>query len=97
MIFSAEQTYELMHCLEELTADKAAQDADRLLQVGRLSAGRTGRTWEAWRAGRRNLNGPSCSCILQEDDIEATKVELLRLALARNLALAIVKEGTVEV
>uniref|UniRef100_A0A3B3QM11 Nuclear pore complex protein Nup85 n=1 Tax=Paramormyrops kingsleyae TaxID=1676925 RepID=A0A3B3QM11_9TELE len=97
VIFSAEQTYELMRCLEELTADKAAQDADRPLQVGRLSAGRTGRMWETWRAGRWDLNGPSCSRILQEDDIEATKVELLRLALARNLALAIVKEGTIEV
>lgn len=32
----------------------------------------------------------------QEDDIEVTKVELLRLALARNLASAIVKEGTIE-
>lgn len=28
--------------------------------------------------------------------MELTKVELLRLALARNLAMAIVKEGTVE-
>uniref|UniRef100_A0A672GZB3 Nuclear pore complex protein Nup85 n=1 Tax=Salarias fasciatus TaxID=181472 RepID=A0A672GZB3_SALFA len=32
---------------------------------------------------------------LNEEDIEVTKVELLRLALARNLAMAIVKEGTV--
>uniref|UniRef100_A0A8D3DPJ9 Nuclear pore complex protein Nup85 n=1 Tax=Scophthalmus maximus TaxID=52904 RepID=A0A8D3DPJ9_SCOMX len=32
----------------------------------------------------------------QEEDLELTKVELLRLALARNLAMAIVKEGTVE-
>lgn len=32
----------------------------------------------------------------QDEDIELTKVELLRLALARNLAKAIVKEGTVE-
>uniref|UniRef100_A0A671XDL9 Nuclear pore complex protein Nup85 n=1 Tax=Sparus aurata TaxID=8175 RepID=A0A671XDL9_SPAAU len=32
----------------------------------------------------------------QDEDTELTKVELLRLALARNLARAIVKEGTVE-
>lgn len=32
----------------------------------------------------------------QDEDMEVTKVELLRLALARNLAMAIVKEGTVE-
>ncbi|RXN13224.1 nuclear pore complex Nup85 [Labeo rohita] len=32
----------------------------------------------------------------QEEDIESTKTELLRLALARNLAMAIVKEGTIE-
>ncbi|CAB1342398.1 unnamed protein product [Coregonus sp. 'balchen'] len=34
---------------------------------------------------------------MQDEDIETTKIELLRLALARNLAMAIVKEGTVEV
>lgn len=32
----------------------------------------------------------------QDEDMELTKVELLRLALARNLAMAIIKEGTVE-
>lgn len=32
----------------------------------------------------------------KEEDIESTKMELLRLALARNLAMAIVKEGTIE-
>uniref|UniRef100_H2M1F7 Nuclear pore complex protein Nup85 n=1 Tax=Oryzias latipes TaxID=8090 RepID=H2M1F7_ORYLA len=32
----------------------------------------------------------------EEEDVELTKVELLRLALSRNLAMAIVKEGTVE-
>uniref|UniRef100_A0A8C1LFV7 Nuclear pore complex protein Nup85 n=1 Tax=Cyprinus carpio TaxID=7962 RepID=A0A8C1LFV7_CYPCA len=31
-----------------------------------------------------------------DEDIESTKTELLRLALARNLAMAIVKEGTIE-
>lgn len=37
-----------------------------------------------------------CVFSLQEDEVEKTKVELLRLAMARNLAIAIVKEGTVE-
>uniref|UniRef100_A0A671XJW6 Nuclear pore complex protein Nup85 n=1 Tax=Sparus aurata TaxID=8175 RepID=A0A671XJW6_SPAAU len=55
VIFSADQTHELMFCLEELTS----------------------------------LN-------TTDEDTELTKVELLRLALARNLARAIVKEGTVE-
>uniref|UniRef100_A0A665VH47 Nuclear pore complex protein Nup85 n=1 Tax=Echeneis naucrates TaxID=173247 RepID=A0A665VH47_ECHNA len=55
-IFSADQTHELMFCLEELTS---------------------------------SLN-------TTEEDMEQTKVELLRLALARNLAMAIVKEGTME-
>ncbi|KAK2507364.1 hypothetical protein MC885_012710 [Smutsia gigantea] len=32
----------------------------------------------------------------QDDDIETTKVEMLRLALARNLARAIIKEGSLE-
>ncbi|XP_034568105.1 nuclear pore complex protein Nup85 isoform X2 [Notolabrus celidotus] len=65
VIFSAEQTYELMFCLEELTSSLST------------TAGGTDRP-------------------TQDEDIEVTKVELLRLALARNLAMAIVKEGTVE-
>ncbi|KAM9006653.1 nuclear pore complex protein Nup85 isoform X1 [Sarcophilus harrisii] len=65
VIFSAEQTYELMQCLEDLT-------------IGRTES--------------RDLEGQR----LQDDDIETTKVEMLRLALARNLARAIVKEGTLE-
>ncbi|XP_025053224.1 nuclear pore complex protein Nup85 isoform X2 [Alligator sinensis] len=60
VIFSAEQTYELMRCLEDLTAGKLDNQK------------------------------------LQDDDIETTKVEMLRLAFARNLARAIVKEGTLE-
>ncbi|KAI1884074.1 hypothetical protein AGOR_G00222640 [Albula goreensis] len=63
VIFSADQTYELMHCLEELTAGQAVPSNDRPMQ---------------------------------EEDVESTRIELLRLALARNLAQAIVKEGTVE-
>lgn len=63
VIFSSDQTYELMHCLEELTAGKAATKTDQSMQ---------------------------------DEDTETTKEELLRLALARNLARAIVKEGTVE-
>ncbi|KAI9523384.1 Nucleoporin nup85 [Dissostichus eleginoides] len=38
---------------------------------------------------------PATDGTMQDEDIEQTKVELLRLALARNLATAIVKEGTV--
>ncbi|XP_042248676.1 nuclear pore complex protein Nup85 [Thunnus maccoyii] len=65
VIFSAEQTHELMFCLEELTSSL-------------------------------NSTAPGTDRPMQEEDIEVTKVELLRLALARNLAMAIVKEGTVE-
>lgn len=65
VIFSADQTYELMYCLEELTSSL-------------------------------NKTVPSSDQNMQDEDIEVTKVELLRLALARNLAMAIVKEGTVE-
>uniref|UniRef100_A0A7N6AR16 Nuclear pore complex protein Nup85 n=1 Tax=Anabas testudineus TaxID=64144 RepID=A0A7N6AR16_ANATE len=42
------------------------------------------------------LEQKEVSLEITEEDIELTKVELLRLALARNLAMAIVKEGTVE-
>ncbi|GAA6085571.1 nuclear pore complex protein Nup85 isoform X1, partial [Tachysurus ichikawai] len=63
VIFSVDQTHELMFCLEELTSDSELKP-ERLAQ--------------------------------DDDDVECTKLELLRLALARNLAMAIVKEGTVE-
>ncbi|KAF5906045.1 nuclear pore complex protein Nup85 [Clarias magur] len=63
VIFSVDQTYELMFCLEELTSDKSKLEPEHLAQ---------------------------------DDDVESTKLELLRLALARNLAMAIVKEGTFE-
>ncbi|PNJ87777.1 NUP85 isoform 24, partial [Pongo abelii] len=65
VIFSAEQTYELMRCLEDLTS-------------------------------RRPVHGESDTEQLQDDDIETTKVEMLRLALARNLARAIIREGSLE-
>uniref|UniRef100_A0A672UNY1 Nuclear pore complex protein Nup85 n=1 Tax=Strigops habroptila TaxID=2489341 RepID=A0A672UNY1_STRHB len=60
VIFSAEQTYELMRCLEDLTAGKSEKQK------------------------------------FQDDNVETMKVEMLRLALARNLARVIVKEGTLE-
>ncbi|KAI4533909.1 hypothetical protein MG293_016928 [Ovis ammon polii] len=65
VIFSAEQTYELLRCLEDLTSG-------------------------------RPLCGEPDAQQLQEDDIETTKVEILRLALARNLARSIIKEGSLE-
>ncbi|XP_025217692.1 nuclear pore complex protein Nup85 isoform X2 [Theropithecus gelada] len=65
VIFSAEQTYELMRCLEDLTS-------------------------------RRPVRGESDIQQLQDEDIETTKVEMLRLALARNLARAIIREGSLE-
>uniref|UniRef100_A0A2I3RUY9 Nuclear pore complex protein Nup85 n=1 Tax=Pan troglodytes TaxID=9598 RepID=A0A2I3RUY9_PANTR len=65
VIFSAEQTYELMRCLEDLTS-------------------------------RRPVHGESDTEQLQDDDIETTKVEMLRLSLARNLARAIIREGSLE-
>ncbi|XP_026936431.1 nuclear pore complex protein Nup85 isoform X1 [Sagmatias obliquidens] len=65
VIFSAEQTYELMRCLEDLTS------------------------------GRPVCGEPDAQQ-LQDDDVETTKVEMLRLALARNLARSIIKEGSLE-
>ncbi|KAM4691597.1 nuclear pore complex protein Nup85 [Rhinophrynus dorsalis] len=66
VIFSAEQTYELMRCLE-----------DRMAAKKELAA---------------------TEDIRNEQDIntERTKVDMLRLALARNLARAIVREGTLQ-
>ncbi|XP_061702416.1 nuclear pore complex protein Nup85 [Syngnathoides biaculeatus] len=65
VIFTSEQTYELIFCLEQLTSSSST------------TASRT-------------------DTPMQDEDLEA-KVELLRFALARNLALAIINEGTVEV
>ncbi|XP_006176541.2 nuclear pore complex protein Nup85 isoform X1 [Camelus ferus] len=65
VIFSAEQTYELMRCLEDLTSGKP-------------------------------VCGEPDPQRLQDDDVETTKVEMLRLALARNLARSIIKEGSLE-
>ncbi|XP_024616821.1 nuclear pore complex protein Nup85 [Neophocaena asiaeorientalis asiaeorientalis] len=65
VIFSAEQTYELMRCLEDLTSG-------------------------------RPVRGEPDAQQLQDDDVEITKVEMLRLALARNLARSIIKEGSLE-
>ncbi|XP_074176181.1 nuclear pore complex protein Nup85 isoform X2 [Rhinolophus sinicus] len=67
VIFSAEQTYELMRCLEDVASGSG-----------------------------RPAHGEPDARQLQDDDIETTKVEMLRLALARNLARAIVKEGSLE-
>ncbi|XP_068118039.1 nuclear pore complex protein Nup85 [Hyperolius riggenbachi] len=66
VIFSAEQTYQLMRCLE----DRMAAKLDPIIVD--------------------ECQKP------QEDNIETTKVEMLWLALARNLARAIVKEGTLQ-
>ncbi|KAF7686403.1 nuclear pore complex protein Nup85 [Silurus meridionalis] len=65
VIFSVDQTHELMFCLEELTSNNNELKSEHRAQD-------------------------------DDDDVESTKLELLRLALARNLAMAIVKEGTVE-
>ncbi|XP_066442218.1 nuclear pore complex protein Nup85 [Eleutherodactylus coqui] len=65
VIFSADQTYQLMSCLEDMTAAK--------LEPIQSEPNRK----------------------TQDSSLENTKLEMLRLALARNLARAIVKEGTV--
>uniref|UniRef100_A0A8C6LSG3 Nuclear pore complex protein Nup85 n=1 Tax=Nothobranchius furzeri TaxID=105023 RepID=A0A8C6LSG3_NOTFU len=67
VIFSAEQTYELMYCLEELTSSLITAASGSVIIYCRF-----------------------------HEDVEVTKVEMLRLALARNLASAIVKEGTMQ-
>ncbi|XP_077589999.1 nuclear pore complex protein Nup85 [Stigmatopora nigra] len=68
VIFTSEQTYELIYCLEELTS-----------------------------SFDNNNSADSGSDALMQEDLEVTKVEPLRLALARNLAVAINNEGTVRV
>ncbi|XP_054449086.1 nuclear pore complex protein Nup85 isoform X1 [Pteronotus mesoamericanus] len=67
VIFSADQTYELLRCLEDLTSGRPVHGEPDAPQLQ-----------------------------VTDDDIETTKVEMLRLSLARNLARAIVKEGSLE-
>ncbi|XP_061557568.1 nuclear pore complex protein Nup85 isoform X2 [Phycodurus eques] len=69
VIFTSEQTYELIFCLEQLTSTSS----------------------NTTTAAASSTDTP-----MQDEDLEA-KVELLRFALARNLAMAIINEGTVEV
>ncbi|XP_041073319.1 nuclear pore complex protein Nup85 isoform X1 [Carcharodon carcharias] len=63
VIFSTEQTYALMQCLEDMTADDTESEREM-----------------------RALGG--------EDEVATTQLGLLRLAFTRNLAKAIVHEGT---
>lgn len=89
VIFSVDQTYELMSCLEELNSG-TKPDSNQTDQVQII-----------YNSQEKLIIMFSCelgcfSSVFQEEDIESTKTELLRLALARNLAMAIVKEGTIE-
>ncbi|XP_067860560.1 nuclear pore complex protein Nup85 [Heptranchias perlo] len=63
VIFSTDQTYVLMHCLEDVMAVQVENETN-----SRAAGG--------------------------EDEVESTKLGLLRLAFTRNLAKAIVQEGT---
>lgn len=88
-----------MFCLEELTSslNTTAPSTNRPMQV--WIAALMLFTVDAYTHVHFTLyitSLISCVFVCQEEDIELTKVELLRLALARNLAMAIVKEGTVE-
>ncbi len=89
VIFSVDQTYELMSCLEELNSG-TKPDSNQTDQVQII-----------YNIQEKLIIMFSCelgcfSSVSQDEDIESTKTELLRLALARNLAMAIVKEGTIE-
>ncbi|XP_022103342.1 nuclear pore complex protein Nup85-like [Acanthaster planci] len=66
LIFSSQQTYELLHCLHELTQWFASEDYLRS------------------EAATRKTKG--------QQELETEKLELLKLALARNLARAIQEE-----
>lgn len=100
VIFSADQTHELMFCLEELTSSLSATSAieDRTMQVLHL----LGNRFSKFKYSQQLMYMHICFEIsatrdwFQDEEMELTKVELLRLALARNLAMAIIKEGTVE-
>ncbi|KAL5019403.1 hypothetical protein ScPMuIL_005125 [Solemya velum] len=74
MIFSSMQTYELMHCLEELTKETLLLSASQNKAKTPDSQDRTKAFTE----------------------LEKEKIDLLRLALTRNLSRAIVTEGTIK-
>lgn len=91
VIFSVDQTYELMSCLEELNSGtKEPNQTDQVLLVQNVPE--THELLGIMYSSKSKL----FFLLFQDEDIESTKTELLRLSLARNLAMAIVKEGTIE-
>lgn len=91
VIFSVDQTYELMSCLEELNSGtKEPNQTDQVLLVQNVPE--THELLIIMYSSKSKL----FFLLFQDEDIESTKTELLRLSLARNLAMAIVKEGTIE-
>lgn len=95
-----------MFCLEELTSSLNTSPAseDRTMQVLRLLGNHFPKPKHSQHsiciyihicAFAPDLQSATLLWF-QDEDVELTKVELLRLALARNLAMAIIKEGTVE-
>lgn len=67
-----------------------------LLNVKCPSAFGLDRAFGSVRGGSLPAVPHAGSLCFQDDDIETTKVEMLRLALARNLARAIIKEGSLK-
>ncbi|XP_048576218.1 nuclear pore complex protein Nup85 isoform X2 [Nematostella vectensis] len=79
IIFTSNQTYELMHCLEEIRL--SFRSADYLKQG------------HAQKEKKSKTKGKGASKTKVQEDEEEDKISLLRLALARNLARSILKEG----
>ncbi|KAK7111394.1 nuclear pore complex protein Nup85-like [Littorina saxatilis] len=86
VILGTSQTYELMHCLEELT-----QDLTRNTPTS-TTPSRASSTPTPQSAGT-GVTAAGSSQILSQRDLE--KLKLLRLALCRNLSRSIVHEGTI--
>lgn len=72
VILSSQQTYEIMHCLEEYSISKQLATKANATQPAPL-------------VGKK-----------ADEEIESQKLEMLKLALARNLARAILKEGNID-
>lgn len=78
VIFNAQQTYELIHCLEEIGVRKRVDDVITNDKTSDLK-----------------LHSRKTSSVKMQIEGEKDKISLMRLALARNLARAILLEGSV--
>ncbi|KAK7506744.1 hypothetical protein BaRGS_00002219 [Batillaria attramentaria] len=82
VVLGTQQTYELMHCLEELTLELQKHSTNAATNIGARP-----------KSPGVRVSATASTQLISESDLE--KLKFLRLALARNLSRAILHEGTI--